>query len=67
MLKNHGDQLKQNSYWLNRITNWRKFGVDFHTDFEKIVNAQTVESICAFVKELLKAGNHVEVTMLPAE
>lgn len=67
MLKNHGDQLKQNSYWLSQINNWRKYGVDFHTDYEKIVNAQTVESICAFVKELLKAGNHAEVTMLPAE
>ena len=67
MLKNHGDQLKQNGYWLNQITNWRKYGLDFHTDYEKIVNAQTVESISDFVKELLKAGNHAEVTMLPAE
>ncbi|MBQ1626141.1 MAG: insulinase family protein, partial [Prevotella sp.] len=67
LLKNHGDQLKQNSYWLNQINNWRKFGVDFHTDYEKIVNAQTVESISAFVKELLKAGNHAEISMMPAE
>lgn len=67
MLKNHGDGLKQNRYWLSQINNWRKFGVDFHTDFEKIVNAQTVESISAFVKELLKAGNCAEVVMMPAE
>ena len=67
MLKNHADQLKQNSYWLGRINNWRKWGLDFHTDYETLVNAQTTETISAFVKELLKAGNHAEVIMLPAE
>ena len=67
MLKNHGDQLKQNNYWLDQINTWRKYGVDFHSDYEKVVNAQTPESISAFVEELLKAGNHAEVIMLPAE
>ena len=67
MLKNHGDQLKQNNYWLGRINTWRKYGQDFHTDYEKVVNAQTVESLAAFVKELLKAGNRAEIIMMPAE
>ena len=67
MLKNHGDQLKQNNYWLGRINTWRKYGLDFHTDYEKLVNAQTVESLAAFVKELLKAGNRPEIIMMPAE
>jgi zinc protease len=67
MLKNHGDELKQNGYWLNCINEWRQWGVDFHTDYEKVVNAQTPESISAFVTELLKAGNHAEVIMMPEE
>ena len=67
MLKNHGDQLKQNGYWLGRINVWREWGLDFHTDYEKVVNAQTPESIAAFVTELLKAGNNAEVIMMPAE
>ena len=67
MLKNHGDQLKQNGYWLNMISNWRKWGIDFHSDFEQMVNAQTPESIAAFVTEVLKAGNRADVIMLPAE
>ena len=67
MLKNHGDQLKQNNYWLGRINTWRKYGQDFHTDYEKVVNAQTIESVTAFVKELLKAGNRAEIIMMPAE
>ena len=67
MLKNHGDQLKQNGYWMGRINTWRKYGLDMHTDYEKVVNAQTPESLAAFAKEVLKAGNHAEVIMMPAE
>ena len=67
ILKSLGDQKKQNSYWLGRINTWRKYGLDFDTDYEKVVNAQTVESISAFVAELLKAGNAAEVIMTPAE
>ena len=67
MLKNHADQLKQNSYWLGQINTWRKFGLDFHTDYEKVVNAQTPESIAAFIKEVLKANNRAEVVMMPGE
>ena len=67
MLKNYGDQQKQNGYWMGCIRNWRVFGVDFHTDFEKVVNAQTPESISAFVKEVLKAGNRAEIIMMPEE
>ena len=67
MLKNHGDQLKQNGYWLGVIGEWRQWGIDLHSDYEKVVNAQTPESIAAYVSELLKAGNHAEVIMMPAE
>ncbi len=67
MLKSHSDQLKQNAYWLSVINLWRQWGVDFHTDYEKLVNAQTTETVSAFVAELLKAGNRAEVIMLPAE
>ena len=67
MLKAHGDQLKTNGYWMGRIGAWRKWGIDFHTDYEKTVQAVTPESICAFVAEVLKSGNEAEVVMLPAE
>ena len=67
MLKDHADQLKTNGYWSGRINNWRKWNLDFHTDYEKTVQALTPESVCAFVAEVLKSGNEAEVVMLPAE
>ncbi len=67
MLKNIDDQAKTNGYWAGVISTWRKWGVDTHTDYKAVVQAQTPESISAFVKELLKAGNRAEVIMMPAE
>jgi len=67
MLKEHGDQLKTNNYWAGRINAWRKWNLDFHTDYEKTVQAVTPKSVGAFVAEVLKSGNEAEVVMLPAE
>ena len=67
MIKNHSDQLKQNNYWITTIDMWRYKGVNFDKDYEQLVNAQTPESLAAFVKDLLKSGNRAEVVMMPEE
>ena len=66
-IKDHGTSLKENGYWLRQIHNYLFTGADGHTGFEQIVNAQTPESIAAFARQLLDAGNKVEVVMLPEE
>ena len=67
MLKNVDDQAKTNNYWIRKIGQWRDYGVDAHTDFKAVVQAQTPESIVSFVQEFLKPGNRAEVIMMPAE
>ena len=67
MLKSADTAAKTNGYWSSIITTYRKFGLDFHTDYKKVIEAQTPEKICEFMKEFLKAGNKVEVTMMPKE
>ena len=67
MLKNVDDEAKTNSYWMSVISDYRHWGLDMHTDYKKVVEAQTPESISAFAKEILKAGNRAEVVMMPAE
>ena len=42
-------------------------GIDDHTGYEQIVNAQTPETIAAFALQLLATGNRLEVVMLPEE
>jgi zinc protease len=67
MTKAHADQLKTNGYWSGRIGIWRRWNLDFHTDYDKTVEAQTPQTVSAFVADVLKAGNQAEVIMLPGE
>ena len=67
MIKAVDDEAKTNNYWIRKIGAWRDYGVDTHTEFKKTVEAQTPETIAAFVKELLNTGAKAEVIMLPEE
>ena len=67
MLKQADTALKDNGYWSGIITLYDRYGLDFHTDYKSVIAAQRPEDICAFVKQLLKAGNHIEVVMQPEE
>ena len=67
MLKRADDNAKQNGYWLGIINNFRHFGVDDYTNYKKLVEAQTPQSISKFMQELLQSGDHCEVVMLPAK
>ena len=67
MIKEHGTRLKENGYWMNVLTTYVGRGLDDYTNYEQIVNAQTPESIAAFARQILAAGNKVEVVMLPEE
>ncbi len=66
-VKDMTTNFKENSYWLRTIQNYLFTGYDGHTGILDIVNAQTPESIAAFARQLLSAGNKVEVVMLPEE
>lgn len=65
MLKNADEDLKKNSFWMDKIDEYVYTGVDFITDYKKVVSELTPEKIAAFLKELVGSGNHVEVVMLP--
>ena len=67
MLKEVDDQAKTNNYWLRQLNRMRKFGIDTHTNYKAVVQAQTPETIAEFMKEFLKPGNRAEVIMLPEE
>ena len=67
LLKAYEDRAKTNNYWIGVINNYREYGVDIHTDYKQTVEAQTTESVSAFVKTLTEAGNSLQVVMLPDE
>lgn len=67
MLKQIGDKVKTNGYWLGAISNYQRFGYDEYTDYVKTVEALTPADICNFMKEFNAAGNHISVVMMPGE
>jgi len=67
MIKDHNTELKENGYWMSTLMSYVCRGIDDHTGYEQIVNAQTPETIAAFARQMLAAGNKVEVVMLPEE
>ena len=67
MLKDHETQLRENRYWLNIISTYVDRGEDRCSNYEAIVNAQTPATIAAFARQLVAAGNRLEVVMLPAD
>jgi len=67
MIKDHGTELKENDYWMGILNDYVGRGIDNHTSYEQIVNAQTPETIAAFARQILATGNKVEVVMLPEE
>ncbi len=65
MLKNYATNIKENWYWRSTIMEYLVNGADGHTGYEDIVKAQTPESIAEFARQLLSAGNKIEIVMAP--
>ncbi len=65
MLKNYATNLKENWYWRSTIVEYLVNGIDDHTGYEDIVKAQTPESIAEFARQLMSAGNKIEIVMAP--
>lgn len=66
MLKQLETQMKTNGFWEEVIDMQRKHGIDYGYDVRRAaIEAQTPESISAFVKEFLQNANNVNVIMLP--
>lgn len=67
MLKQIDDRAKTNSYWDGVLYMFDKMGIDEHSTYKQLVEAQTPQTISAFMAEFLKTGNKLSIIMLPEE
>lgn len=65
MLKQHADNLKENSYTLQNTWQYYIHSIDLEKDYMKQVNMLTESSLQQFAQQLLGQGNQVEVSMTP--
>ncbi len=63
MLKQHADNLKENSYTLSATQRNVVFGIDITKDYAKKVEAITADAIRTFADSLFKQGNRIEISM----
>lgn len=65
MLKAYNENIRENSYWLNQLTNKYFYDWDRHTHYLDTLNAIKPEDIQGFARELLTQENEKTVMMLP--
>jgi len=63
MLKQHADNLKENSYALSNTWQYYLYNVDLEKDYVKKVNELSEASLLQFTKQLIGQNNRVEVSM----
>ena len=65
LLKQAQDKARENGHWLDVLTEWTAEGVDLQTDYAKTVNALTPAKVQKFLSDIVAAGNHAEIIMMP--
>jgi zinc protease len=65
MLKQAEDANRENVHWMDVLTEWTAEGVDLQTDYVQTVKALTPQKISNFLREIVKAGNHASIVMMP--
>ena len=67
MLKQADEDAKKNGHWMGVITTWLDYGFDSHSDYKKIVESLTPQTMADFFKQIKASGNCIDVVMLPEE
>ena len=64
ILKNHKENLNENSYWATEFKTWLDTKVDLTKDFEATLNSITTEDCRRSIDDLLKQHAHSEIIMV---
>ena len=67
LLKQAEDNNRENGHWMNVLTEWTAEGVDLQTKYAETVKAVTNQKVQNFIKQMLAAGNHASIVMMPEQ
>jgi len=65
--KNIPENRISNTYWMNSIVNYLKYGIDYDKEYEEAVSAISKEEIKNAAKRLYDSGNFIEFTQMPGK
>lgn len=63
-LKNHNENLRENSYWATALETYLDTKVDITCDFEQTLQSITADDARRAIEQLLEQQNHTEVIMV---
>ena len=63
MLKKYQEDKQENSFWMGKINEYTRYNIDSYSNYEKIVNSITVQSMADFAKKIL-AGYKKEIVQI---
>jgi zinc protease len=64
-LKQRQEDLKENSWWNNTLTDYYFYNLDFLSSYENNVKALNTASIQDYARKAFSQGNSIEVIMRP--
>ena len=65
MLKQAEDNNRENGHWMNVLTEWTAEGVDLQTNYAETVKGVTAQKVQKFIADMINAGNHASIVMMP--
>lgn len=63
LIKNHGESVRDNAYWLKVIKIYERDGIDTDTGFDEAVGRLTPEAVGAFARRYLLPANRAALVM----
>ena len=67
LLKQAEDNNRENGHWMNVLTEWTAEGVDLQTNYTETVKAVTNQKVQKFIADMINAGNHASIVMMPEQ
>ncbi|MEI6899483.1 MAG: hypothetical protein WCL00_06370, partial [Bacteroidota bacterium] len=64
-LKQRPEDMKENNWWSNTLSDYYFYGMNVLTDYDKKVTDLNVNAVHEFAKKALSQGNIIEVIMRP--
>ena len=61
--KKHQENLRENRFWSSTLKDNMKYGIDYYTDYEKVLDSITAEDVRKAIADLLSEKNQMRVIM----
>ena len=63
MTRSHAENLKKNQYWMNQLYQRTRFGNDYVTGYDQVVQAVTTSDLKELAQKIFRSGNRLVVGM----